>query len=94
MMGQPLPPPVPATMSMTTTYQENAPPLLPDVSEAVRIRMAQRLQGAPDPFLLTDEDSLSNEETCLGKRKRRTIKSGKLRTGDTHVVVRIKWPTR
>ena len=54
--------------------------------------MAQHLQGAPDPFLLADEDSPSDEETSPGKRKRRTIKSDNLRTRDTHVVVRIKRP--
>ena len=66
-------------------------PLLRNVSEAVRARVAQRLQGAPEAFLLTNEDSPSDEDASHRKRKR-TIKSGKLRTQDTHVVLRIKWP--
>ena len=65
---------------------------LPDVSEAVRNRVAQQMQGVSDPFLLADKDSASEEEASPGKRKRRTIKSGMLHTQDTHVVIRIKWP--
>ena len=53
--------------------------------------MAQRLQGAHVPFLLTDEDSPTDEEAFPTKR-RCSIKSGKLRTGDTHVLHRIKLP--
>ena len=89
---QPLPPPVPELMSQEATYQEGAPPPLPDVSEAVRTRVAQRLQGAPAPFLLIDEDSPTDEEASPTKRKRHTIKLGTPRTRDTHVVLRIKWP--
>ena len=58
----------------------------------VRTRVAQHLHGAPAPFLLTDEDSSTDEEASPTKRKRRSIKSGKLRTNDTHVLHRIKWP--
>ena len=90
-MTQPLPPPVPAPGSTRETESVTTTPPLPDISEAVRARVAQRLQGAPDSFLLTDEDSPSDEDTSLRKRKR-TMKSGKLRTQDTHVVIRIKWP--
>ena len=54
--------------------------------------MAQCLQGAPTPFLLMDEDSPTDEEASPTKRKRRTIKTGKLRTRDTHVMHWIKWP--
>ena len=50
------------------------------------------MQGASDNFLLADDDSASDEEVSPGKTKGRTIKSGKLRTQDTHVVIRIKWP--
>ena len=50
---KPLSPLVPELMSQEATYQEGAPSQLPDVSEAVRTRVAQRLQGAPAPFLLT-----------------------------------------
>ena len=50
------------------------------------------MQAVTDTFLLAEVDSASEEETSPGKRKRRTIKSGKLRTQDTHVVIRIKWP--
>ena len=39
-----------------------------------------------------DEDLPSNKEVAPTKRKRRTIKLGKLRTRGTHVVHRIKWP--
>ena len=88
-MGQPVPLPVSVTGS-AITYQENAQPPLSDVSEAVHARVTQCLQGAPDPFLLVDEDSPSDEETSPCKRKWRTIKSGKLRTRDSHVVIRIK----
>ena len=70
------------------TLPRPALPPLPDVSEAVRSRVAQCMQGVTDAFLLADEDSPSNEETSPGKRKRKTIKSGK----DMHVIVRIKWP--
>ena len=54
--------------------------------------MAQRLQGAPAPVLLTDEDSPTDEKASAVKRKRQSIKSGKLRIRDTHVIHRIKWP--
>ena len=91
-MTWPLPPPAPVPGSRMTTYHKDAPLPLPDVSEAIHARVVQHLQGGPDPFLLTDEDSPSDEETSPGKRKRRTIKLSKLRTRDTHVVVRIKWP--
>ena len=64
-MGQPLALTMPAPM----TYQENAPPPLPDVSDAVRARVTQRLQGAPDPFLLADEDSPSDEEPLQARER-------------------------
>ena len=54
--------------------------------------MAQRLQGAPAPFLLMDEGSPTDEEASPTKRERHSIKSGKLRTRDTCVLHRIKWP--
>ena len=54
--------------------------------------MAQSLQGAPAPFILMDEDSPTNEEASPTKRRRHTIKLDKLRTRDTHVVLKIKWP--
>ena len=44
------------------------------------------------PFLLTDEDSPTDEEASPTKRKRCWIKSGKLRTRDTRVLHKIKWP--
>ena len=78
--------------TMATPQEPTLPwpalPPLPDVSEAVRSRVAQCMQGVTDAFLLADEDSPSSEETSPGKRKRKTIKSGK----DMHVIVRIKWP--
>ena len=86
-MAQPHPPPAPAPVTAMTTYQENAPPPLPDVSEAVRARVTQRLQGALDPFLLTDEDLPSDEKASPGKRK---IELVSLFTGDR---VRPKLPT-
>ena len=51
-------PPLPGVdhMRKEVSFQEGAPPHLPDVSEVVRTRVAQCLQGAPAPFLLTDED--------------------------------------
>ena len=52
-------------LSQEATYQKGAPPLLPDVSEAVRTRVAQLVQGAPAPFLLTDKDSPTDEEALL-----------------------------
>ena len=67
-----------------------APPL-PDISETVRARMAQRLQAAPEAFLLTDEYPPSDKDASPRKKKR-TMKSGMLRTQDTHVVIRITWP--
>ena len=88
---QPLPAPAPAPGSTMETESVTTTSPLPDVSEAVRTRVAQCLQGAPDSFLLADEDSPSDEDTSPGKRKR-PMKSGKLRTRDTHVVIRIKWP--
>ena len=45
-MDQPLPPPVPAPASVMTMCQDNAPPPLLDISEAVCARVAQCLQGA------------------------------------------------
>ena len=88
----PLPPPVPELMCQEAPYQDGTPPQLPDVSEAVRTQVAQCLQGAPTPFLLTGEDSPTDKEASPTKRKRCSIKCGKLRTRDTHVVHRIKWP--
>ena len=60
------------------------PPHLPDVCDAMRARVA--------PFLLTNEDSPSDEEASPFKRRRCTIKSGRLHTWDTHVIHRVKWP--
>ena len=64
---------------------------LPEVSEAVRARVAQRLRGASIPFLLTDEEYGSDDDDTTAKRKR-SMKSGKLRTLDTHVTIQVKWP--
>ena len=64
---------------------------LPEVSEAVSARMAQRLRGASTTFLLTDEDYGSDEDDTSEKRKC-SMKSGKLRTLDTHVTIKVKWP--
>ena len=64
---------------------------LPDMSDATRARVAQRLWGDPAPFLLTDEDSPSDEEASSVKRKKHSIKSGKLHTRDTHVIHHVKW---
>ena len=87
-----LPPPsAPAPMSLRETESVSTAPPLPDVSEAVRACVAQCLQGAPESFLLTDEDSPSDEDTSPRKRKR-TMKSGKLRIQDTHVVLRKRSP--
>ena len=88
---QPLFPPRPELVSQEATYQEGTPPPLQDDSGAVRAQVAQHLQGALSLFLLTNEDSPTDEEASPTKRKRRTIKSGMLRTQDTHVVLRIKW---
>ena len=49
-------------------YQDVAPPRLPEVSEAVRARVAQCLQGAPAQFLLRDEDSPTDDEASPIKR--------------------------
>ena len=89
------PTPVPMTSAHPLTPQDLGPPPTPlppllDVSEAVRTHVAQQMQGASDNFLLADDDSASDEEVSPGKRKRRTIKSGKLCTQDTRVVIRIK----
>ena len=66
---QPFPEPEPTAVSAMTMHQDNALPLLPDVSEAIHARVAQRLHGAPDAFLLAVEDSPSDEETSPGKGK-------------------------
>ena len=68
------------------------PTHLPDISDEVRAQVSQRLRGATAPFLLMDEDSATGEEVSPTKRRRRNIKSGKLRTRDTHVVHRVKLP--
>ena len=53
--------------------------------------VSQWLRLAPALFLLMDEDSATDEEVSPTK-KRRDIKFGKIRTWDTHVVHRVKWP--
>ena len=55
-------------------------PHLPDMSGAVRARVTQQLWRATSPFLLTDEDSPSDEQASPVKRKRHSIKSGRLWT--------------
>ena len=65
----------------------------PEVSDAIQARVTQRLWRAPaTSFLITDEDSPSDEDASPVKRRRCTIKSGRLRTMDTHVVQHVKWP--
>ena len=41
---------------------------------------------------LMDEDSPTDEEASPVKRKRQSIKSGRLRTQDTNLIHWIKWP--
>ena len=67
-------------------------PTLPDMSDEVHTRVLQWLRGALAPFLLMDEDCAMDEKVSHIKNRRRNIKSGNLRTWDTHVVHRVKWP--
>ena len=87
-------PPLPVAdhVHLEVPYEDVAPPNLHDVSKVVRTRVAQHLQGTPAPFLLTDEDSPMDEDASPTKRRRCSIKSGRLRTCDTHVLHRIKLP--
>ena len=65
---------------------------LPSVPEAIRARVTQRLRGAPPAsFLTDDEDSASEDDASLRKRRCHHIKSGRLCTRDSHVLHRIKW---
>ena len=64
---------------------------LPEVFYAVRASVAQRLRAPPTPFCLSEDESESdNDDSCY--KKRRSVRSGKLRTLDTNVAVQIKWP--
>ena len=54
--------------------------------------MALRLRGSSTPFLLTDTDSESDGERAASHKLCRNIKSSEIRTSDTHVVKRVKWP--
>ena len=56
-------------VSPEAPFQEGARPHLPDVSKVVQTRVAQHLQGAPIPFLLTDEDSPTDEEASLNQEE-------------------------
>ena len=55
-------------------------------------RLAPHLCNTSAPFLLTDDETGSDDEGAASHHRRTTIKSGKLCTRDTHVVNRIKWP--
>ena len=64
---------------------------LPNISEAVRTKVTQRLRRVHASLFLTDEECLSEEDVSPVKRSRGTIKSGRLRTRDTQVVHHVKW---
>ena len=65
---------------------------LPDVSKDVRAWVTQRLRRAPPAsFITDDEDSASDDDASLRKWWHRHIKSGRLRTRDSHILHRIKW---
>ena len=56
--------------------------------------MSQRLGGASAAFLLTGEESRTDEDGTHFRKRRRNIKSGKFRTRDTHPLHSIKWPNK
>ena len=66
-------------------------PPLPDVSETVRARVAQRLNAPPTPFCISEDECDSDTDSGFSG-KRSTVKSGKVRTLDSKVSVRIRWP--
>ena len=55
---------------------------LPDVSDAVRAQVTQRLLGAAR-YPSTDEDTASDDRVPAPPRGRQQLKSGKIRTTDT-----------
>ena len=66
---------------------------LQDTEEQVRARIADRLRGTPDAYLLTtDEDSGQDKPTQASERRRSKGVSGKLRTADTTVIHQVTWP--
>ena len=75
----------PPTPRPSTSYP---PTTTMDVSDAVRARVALRLQAAPAPFFPADEEVDSEGE---GGRRRQS-KSGKIRNQDTHVFRQVLWP--
>ena len=62
-------------------------PKLPDVSEDVHAKVSQWLQRAhATPFLVDDEDSISEDDASQAKRRRCPIKSSRLCTRDSHML--------
>ena len=80
----PLPPPpapTPTEADERSRGLSAAPvlPPLPEVSEAVRTRVAQCLRAPPTPFYLSEEEADSDTDDGY-HRKRTSVKSGKVRT--------------
>ena len=48
--------------------------------------------GAPTPYPLTDEGTASEDDETCHTQRRRGLKSGKVRTTDTLIIKRVKWP--
>ena len=55
-------------------------------------KLAHRIRNTSAPFLHTDDETGSDDEGAAPRCCKRTIKSGKLCTRDTHVGNTIKWP--
>ena len=87
-------PPGPSTSqaSPSLVFDEMPSPDFPDMANAVREKLAHHLHSTLAPFLLTDNETGSDDEGAAPQCCRTTTKSGKLRTRDTHVVNWIKWP--
>ena len=62
------------------------------MSEEVKAQVTQCVWRVPAPYSLTDEKPVPEDEEAPHTHSSRGLKSGKVRTTDSLVVKKVKWP--